>query len=444
MTISYRMAIVVVCILLMTGGIAMLGQDKPEAPRLLFNDDEQGWYGESCVGLTDPEEIQRTLEEQFVDKLAEAGVNQVSICMWSWFKCLGHSSVVERRGGRDNWDCWDPLYEAGEDPVQIMLERCHKQGMGFVAGMRMNDRHADATCPKGRFIMDNPRWQLEPEWRSGGTAIDYQYEPVRQKILDYIEDMLARYDVDGVEFDYMRWCHMFEPGTGSQHADKLTDFTRKTRALLDAAAAKRGRGPLVLGVRVPATLPECHYLGFDVGAWIKEGLVDYVCPSRFMDIAFNCPGEDFATLARGTACRIYPSVHPIVGASLLRLVAGKPAQEATMSAANYRAAARSFMTFGADGLQTYNIFSFDGVRLVAESLDAALEEGSERDYVYYSYLWGGDRFGPEPTGFVHKAVIRLARVKQVPPPSDSLPFRIAEDLRERNVGATLRFRATTR
>jgi len=410
----------------------------PESARLLFNGDEQGWFGQICVGITDPAQLKRTLEEDFVDKLAQAGVDQVSICLWSWFKCLGRSSVAEKRNGRDFWDCWDPLYEAGEDPVSIMLNRCHQRGMSFIAGMRMNDRHNDKVCPKGSFIMDNPQWQLRV---GGGTAINYQYEPVRQEILNYIEDMLARYDVDGVEFDYMRWCHMFEPGTGSQHADELTDFTRKTRALLDAAAGKRGRDRLLLGVRVPQTLAECHYLGFDVETWIKEGLVDYVCPSRFISTGFNCPVDDFARLTRGTSCKVYPSVHPNIGMGILPLLAGKPAQAEPMQPADYRAAARNFFAFGADGLQTYNIFSFAGVRQVAQMLDQAVVDGQDRRYVYYPYLWGGAGFGPEPTDFIHKSVITLQRVKQVPPVSGSMRLRIAEDLTDRKLTAALKFKA---
>ena len=59
----------------------------------------------------------------------------------------------------------------------------------------------------------------------------------------------------------MRWCHMFEPGEGEQNAHLLTDFTRKARQMLDAAAQRRGRSRLPLGVRVPQTLEECGLSG---------------------------------------------------------------------------------------------------------------------------------------------------------------------------------------
>ena len=441
MTMKKWMIAPAVLVLLAGTGMSISAAQNNGEPRLLYNGDEQSWwYAGICPDNTDPAAIRRTLEEEVVDKLAEAGVDQVSICMWSWFKCLGSSSVVERRDGPPEfWDAWDALYEAGGDPVQIMLDRCHSRKMTFLCGMRMNDRHPDATCPKGRFIMDNPQWQLKGVRYA--TAIDYQYEPVRQNILDYIEDMLTRYDVDGVEFDYMRMCHMFEPGTGPQHADKLTDFTRKTRALLDAAAASRARERLLLGVRVPATLQECHYLGFDVETWIKEGLLDYVCPSRFHQTALNCPVEDFVALARQTSCKVYPSVHWVDGTSMLPVLAGKGGQITAMETPKFRAAARNFFAFGADGIQTYNCFSFGAVRWVAAFIDPATRENGSREYTYYPYLYSSS-LGPEETDFLHKSVMILPRIKQVPPPpSDNLCFRITETPGDPAVSATLNFRA---
>src|SRR3972149_927983 len=128
-------------------------------------------------------------------------------------------------------------------------------------------------------------------------------------MLAFDKEVLDAYDVDGLEYDYMRWCHMFKPGEGKKNAQLLTEFTRKTRKQLDEAAKRRGCGRLVLGVRVPQTLEECDYLGFDLAVWIKEGLVDYVVPSDFFHTDTNMKTEDFVKLANGTECKIYPAIH---------------------------------------------------------------------------------------------------------------------------------------
>lgn len=60
----------------------------------------------------------------------------------------------------------------------------------------------------------------------------------------------------------------------------MTRFLERVRKKLDVAGdAKRRR--LLLGVRVPQTLKECHALGYDVPTWIEQGLIDYVSPCDF-------------------------------------------------------------------------------------------------------------------------------------------------------------------
>lgn len=56
----------------------------------------------------------------------------------------------------------------------------------------------------------------------------------------------------------------------------------------------------------------CKDLGLDVTTWVKEGLVDYLCPSMFW--GYNPTGipktAEFVALAKGTHVGIYPTVFP--------------------------------------------------------------------------------------------------------------------------------------
>ena len=78
--------------------------------------------------------------------------------------------------------------------------------------------------------------------------MDYKYDGVRRIVLTFIEEFLERYDVDGLELDWMRWCHMFQRLEAERNAPILTEFVGQVRLLLDQAAAKRGRTRLALGV----------------------------------------------------------------------------------------------------------------------------------------------------------------------------------------------------
>lgn len=441
---------------------------------ILYNNDDCNLFGILCYGETDPAEMKTILEEQVIDKLAGAGVDIFSVCLWDRFRCVGRSQVVEPLVCTVEdyrfFPDWSPLYQMGYDPVQIMLARCRQRGLKFVAGMRMNDRHDDSRFPKGRFVVEHPEWQLRgdptPEGsRPYGTRVDYSYEPVRREVLAYIKDMLATYEVDGVEFDYMRACHMFRPGTGAQNALKLTEFTRKTRQLMDAAARSRGRGKLLLGVRVPPSLPECRYLGYDVEAWVQEGLVDYVCPSHYVRTEINTPVEQFAELVQGTTCKVYPSIHPTSGFGMVPFLARGTKADVTESLASYRAAAHNFYQFGADGLQTYNYQQMapgygarpehyatdqwsEALGWLTELRDPALVAEGDRHYAFHTLWWPDDRgvegecLGKNEFGFPYTSpIIRLDCIHWASHLHGAVRFRLAEDLTRANLTATLRFKA---
>ena len=77
---------------------------------------------------------------------------------------------------------------------------------------------------------------------------------------------------------------------------------RLLREQLSLAARRRKRGSLLLGVRVPSSLAECDILGYDVRAWIRAGLVDFVTPADFWSTDFVARTEEFVDLAKQTSC----------------------------------------------------------------------------------------------------------------------------------------------
>ena len=433
-------------LLILFGGCAVT-EESSRAPgrerRILYNSDTgnafaEFWSRGAPLSSMDGDAV-RAVVARGIDELARAGVDTLAMVVSHRFQSLyGPSQVLEEHWRHSDKDGgYRSLREAGVDFRQLMAELSHRSGMEFLACIRMNDRHGG---PVGRFIEENPQWHLK---LSRGPAIDFAPEPVRQKLLDYIEELLATVELDGLELDYMRWCHLFPPGQGSSNAHLLTDFMRKTRILLDAAAERRGRAPLILGVRVPQTLKECEYLGFDVATWIRQGLVDFVVPSDFFYTDLNTRVEDFVKLAEGTDCRIYPAIHPIT-------YRGDDVGINDLS--HYRAAARNFYAYGASGVEAYNYQYHWGRRIgrnapwPAYMWPAALgylshlsdpeEIGRhDRHYRYYA-LW--EEGAPTGTGPKDDR-IRLDRA--APESSGSQRFRLAEDLSQRRLRATLQFKA---
>ena len=81
-----------------------------------------------------------------------------------------------------------------------------------------------------------------------------------------IVETLARYDIDGLELDFMREPYLFSKGKEQEGGSILTTWVREIRGLTDAAAKRRGH-PVKLGVRVPSSPQTALGLGFDAPAW---------------------------------------------------------------------------------------------------------------------------------------------------------------------------------
>ena len=403
------------------------------------------------------------LVEAIVDEHARAGIDTIAQCIFEGFRTpqlacatadpydVGDHPII--KGSAELIEILRNVESSGRSLVQILVERCHARSMKFLAGLRMNDRHAGSGAnwdlwPRvQRMVDDHPEWELT-EFRG---ALDFKHEGVRDAVLAFIAETLDTHDVDGLEFDWPRWYHVFKASEAVAHAPRLTDFTRKARALLDEAARRRGCDRLTLGVRVAHTLEECRFLGYDLAAWIGEGLVDYVAPSDFFHTDFNAPVEQFVALTAkaGGACKVYPSIH-------VKLAWDDSANKVTR--AHCRAAARNFYAAGAHGLSPYNYQEFwggmwgetdqDGALSLREPLstlaqlrDDAAIAAEDRHYVYLPLWGGGATEGHGPTGGYHNDRILLdCREGR---PQGAYTFRIAEDLSDPSLSATLSFKVTS-
>ena len=381
-----------------------------------------------------PDDI-KALMERIVDEHAKARIDCIVHCLYvmpngtlpSGLKAVHHYPGWRRTGYSD----LSVFEQAGHDLVQTLLERSHKNGMLFLAGLRMNDRHPGSA--ESPFSQENPDWRL----KELGAGMDYKYEGVRNTVLAFTEECLARYDVDGIELDWMRWCHMFKRAEAEENAPLLTELVAKMRGIVDDAGRRRGRG-LILGMRIPQTLAECKSLGFDVRTWVRQGLADYICPSDFFHTDFNLRTEDFVALTQGTKCKVYPSVHPNISVDNNRHV---------HSPESYRAAATNYYAFGAYGISVYNyqyhwrsdMGSEDewprALSYLTELRDEKVVAPGDRRYMYHP-LWPEEA----PTHARKHDVVELARESK--DWSAPLRLRMAENLTARHLSATLEFKVT--
>jgi hypothetical protein len=178
--------------------------------------------------------------------------------------------------------------------------------------------------------------------------LDYGHAEVRDHYRALIVETLERYDVDGLELDFMREPYLFSKGEEEAGGKILTRWLRGIRQLVDEAAARR-KHPIKLGVRVPSDPKTALGLGLDAPTWVKGGLVELVVATpRWATMHFDIPLVawrellgDRVTLAGGleVLCRPYPGGP----------VRGRDAEYAA-------AAAVSVLSGGGDVVYLFNYF----------------------------------------------------------------------------------------
>jgi hypothetical protein len=247
-----------------------------------------------------------------------------------------------------------PMMDEGMMPVEVFIDECHKHGMEFIAGFRMNDRHGHHPDHFKQLCEEKPDWVLreyKPSWRGApkesheyGCSLNYAVEGVREFLLSIMAEAVSRFDLDGLEFNYTRLVECFPRDQAAESAHIMTDFVRQARVMLRRKSGKN----LVLGVRVPQQMAGCLAWGLDVPTWIREGLVDYVAPGDFGFTDFNEKWEDFTSIAREHDCRVYPQTQPKIGIEL--------DPTTLMTEAQYRGALNNIYAAGADGFSVQNHF----------------------------------------------------------------------------------------
>ena len=307
------------------------------------------------------------------------------------------------------------LVETCGGPLTALVGLCHQAGLDLFPSVRMNSHYdIDSVSPGGgRFRRDHPEFligQPGEEFPPGSlewgvrTGLDYTFPEVRAHMAAVITELFERFDVDGVELDFMRHPAFFRPQEAFANRYLMTDLIRQVRRRMDQASAARSRN-LELAVRVPPTLADAARIGLDVGLWIAQGLVDLVIAGGGF-IPFETPLEEFVEAARDTDCQVYgclESLRPALDDEVIWAIASR------------------YWQAGADGIYLFNYFGKTTEwkrRMLPQLADpAALRRRDKR----YHPDWT-DRLAPRD---LHDYAFRYA----VPPVQ--LPVTLAEVLAHR-------------
>ncbi|MEE2659553.1 MAG: hypothetical protein VX733_13690 [Candidatus Latescibacterota bacterium] len=346
-------------------------------PRIIVNDD--GWILTADEALATPE----TIHERMVSSYEGSPVDVVSWCVgnqevYDYETQIGErfgtgSAPVTTESERARQRNIEHLMEVANGPLREITRQFHRAGMGLYASVRMNSHYAISyrSAGFGDFRRRHPEWLLgQPDEHipaptieyATRTGLDYKHQGVRDHMEAIACELFEKFEVDGVELDFMRHPTFFRLREGRSHRYLMTDMLRRIRARMEAVPR-----PVRLLVRVPPTLADSERLGLDVRRWMAEGLVDDVVAGGGFT-PFETPVEEFVKAAKGTGCFIYGSLEAL-----------RPALDEEVV---HAAAARSWSA-GAQGLYLFNYYGVPAAwkrTVLADLADVARLAGLSKRY----------------------------------------------------------------
>jgi len=306
-------------------------------------------------GLVSRAKIQSTL-----DQLAAANCNVVAVNVWSRGFTIHPSDVLFAACGQRQ----DPSF-VGRDPLQEFVIEAHRRGIeveawfeyGFMFGW--SGWYAGPTGV-GPVLTANPSWiardntgNTQVSDGGGGyfTWASHEHPAVRQFLIDLATELVDRYDVDGVQFDRVRYpstafgydsttSAAYQAATGllpptnvnnaawkRWRADRLTAFHSAVYA------AVKAHRPTVRFTDAPTVMPGAYdtYLQ-DWPAWLVAGSLDLVYPQVYRTTVasyITTLDQQLAAVRPVDRAKIAPGIRAISGtptADVLGMVAADRAR----------------------------------------------------------------------------------------------------------------------
>lgn len=378
---------------------------------------------------------------RYVARLAASGVDALLVnpntqLVWYPSKRLAHVLAGYRRGDRrfiarvaaanaaltrpqvehyidvmmQLFDRYLDLQEAGVDWLAECTRACRREGLVPWLSYRMNATHFSGApaSPVNARIFRDPRNRLSgrvpgPHGRRDHAwlGLNYGRRAVRDHMFAMIRDGVEHYDYEGLELDWLRHPLCLEAPAGARDTGVMTAWIADLRAL---TRARRRSYPF--GLRVPGNLAYLRRIGLDLPEMARRGLIDFVSFSNYWQTPWTMPLDELRR-ALGPDIRIYGGIEgapnwlaatapalrekpayqelqlagdgAVAGAAAARRpVAVRGTRYLPASAPLLRGNAAGKLVFPVDGIETFNFFVTDQVRVPGQRADYAALRGLAR------------------------------------------------------------------
>lgn len=233
----------------------------------------------------------------FLDRLDRMGINAIYLDVNYNSRTIYPSALVPQIARFAEWS---------EDPLQVFLEEAHARKIEVHAWYIVFNAGVDAGgMPE--ILVRNPDWAAENRFgekksREGGVyGLDPAHPGAQQYVLDLFEEALRKYALDGLHLDYIRYDGDLQLGpatrarfkqlTGKEarqvargstlqqqlnamRQDIITDFVKRTRALVDQVSPKTYVSAAVASGYSWALSSRMQRWA----QWVEQRLLDFVVP----------------------------------------------------------------------------------------------------------------------------------------------------------------------
>lgn len=244
------------------------------------------------------------------------------------------------------------LHRQGIDYPARVIARCRHHGIEPWISLRMNDVHCQDL---EKHPIHSDFWRNNPQLRRQGyegyysRALDYGRPEVRAHYMKLIDETLDRYDIDGLELDFMREPYLFSRGKEDEGRAILTAWLAEVRERTRKAAARRGH-PIRLGIRTPSRPEVAMQCGLEPVEWARRGLVDLIVVApRWATTEFAMPIREWRRLLDGTGVMLLGGLEVLVRPY-------RAADQRGVAPEDAIAAAAQVLHDGADGVYLFNYF----------------------------------------------------------------------------------------
>lgn len=294
------------------------------------------------MALTTEEHTREAFEKNYraiVDTAREKGINALFVHVRPFCDSLYPSKLYPWSHILTGEQGKDP----GFNPLEVMVEYAHAQGMEFHAWLnplRIKTAETPAElCPDSPYLTmkdDCPYYFMEHE---GGVYLDPSWPYVRSLIADGAREIVENYDVDGIHFDdyfypgqeeELDW-QAYELYTRSAETPlPLLEWRRANVSLMvqEVYRAVKSADPAVsFGISPQGNIDNDENMGADVRAWCAvPGYLDYICPQLYY--SFENPALGFReALSQWTDLTMHQDLKLYAGLALYK--AGSSADEGT-------------------------------------------------------------------------------------------------------------------